>query len=330
MTFSMDRLLLPTEQNYGETLQTETLKISLIIPTLNEEKSIEKVLENVPREIVDEVIVVDSSVDNTANISKRYGAIVIHEPPEGYGSALQAGLNIAMGNIIVYMDGDYTYDPQEIRILVKPIFEGRCNVVLGNRLRNKKCSRSMSVLNRIGNNVISLIFSFLFLKRIHDTQTGFRAIKTSFLAGLKCRESGMPYATEQLIKLLKRGALVCEVPITYRPRLYGNSKLKPLKDGLKITKTMLVSRFSKAAYFSERIYDTQCGLMTTWKRFLDRFTYSDYVVPYVTKQLIRLVKKRSKIGNISMIDRPSIGMTKLCVWKDGFTMLRTFLKGRLA
>lgn len=226
-------------------LPSETLKVSLIIPTLNEEGTIEKVLENVPRDIVNEVIVVDSSTDDTPNISKRYGVKVIHEHREGYGSALQTGVDMAIGDIVVYIDGDYTYDPQEIRNLISPILQGKYDVVLGDRLKNNNHPRSMGRLNRMGNTLISLVFTVLLLKRINDTQSGFRAIRRSLLESLKCRECGMPYVTEQLIKLLKKGAVVGEVPITYGPRLRGNSKLEPLKDGPRIIKTILVNRFTK-------------------------------------------------------------------------------------
>jgi len=220
------------------------LKVSVIVPTLNEEKAIGKVLHDMPRDDFDEIIVVDSSTDGTAKIAESLGAKVVFEWRKGYGRALQSGIEKAFGNIVVYVDGDYTYDPQDIPRIVEPILSDKCDVVLGNRLNNKMQHRAMNLLNRVGNTMISLIFSLVFLRRVIDTQCGLRAIRKRFLDGLSYRNYEMPYITEQLIKLIKKGARINNISVTYRPRI-GTTKLCAWSDGFKILKVILRERFGK-------------------------------------------------------------------------------------
>jgi glycosyltransferase involved in cell wall biosynthesis len=221
------------------------MKVSLVIPTLNEEKAIGKVLSRIPNNIVDEMIVVDSSSDATAKIAASFGAKVVFEHGKGYGRALQSGIEKSEGEIVVYMDGDYTYDPKDILKIVGPILSGKCDVVVGNRLNRMMYPDAMNLLNRFGNFVISLVFSIAFLKRVIDTQCGLRAIRKKFLNELSYRDYGMPYVTEQLIKLVKKGARIGNVAVTYRPRI-GKTKLCAWTDGFKILKVILRGRFEKS------------------------------------------------------------------------------------
>lgn len=218
------------------------MKISVIIPTLNEEEAIEKVLSEFPEEFIDEIIVVDSSTDATAQIAGRLGAKIVFEHRRGYGRALQTGVENAKGDVVVYIDGDYTYDPKDIMLIVDLILKGKYDVVTGNRLNGKMHPGAMDLLNRFGNTLLSLIFSIIFLRRIDDTQCGLRAIRKQFLERVFCDDYGMTYVTEQLIKIIKKGARIGNVPITYRPRV-GKTKLCAWTDGFKILKTILSQRF---------------------------------------------------------------------------------------
>jgi len=176
--------------------------------------------------IVDEIIVVDSSTDATPKIAESFGAKVVFEPRKGYGRALQSDMEKASGDIIVYIDGDYT-----------------CDVVLGNRLNNKIQNGAMNLLNRFGNTLISLIFSLFFFRGIDDTQCGLRAIRKWFLEDLAYRNYGMPDVTEQLIKLIRKGAKIVNIPIVYRPRI-GTTKLCGWTDGFKILSVIFRECFS--------------------------------------------------------------------------------------
>jgi glycosyltransferase involved in cell wall biosynthesis len=220
------------------------MRVSLIVPTLNEEKAIDRVLSGIPEDVVHEVIVVDSSIDATAKIAESLGAKVVFEFRKGYGQALQSGVEKAGGDIVVYMDGDYTYDPKDIPRLVEPIRKGDCDVVLGNRLSGLMHPGAMSLFNRFGNCLLSLAFSVCYLRRVGDTQCGLRAFRKVALRGLSCSDYGMPYVTEQLIKLVKRGVRVGNNPVTYRQRI-GTTKLCAWTDGFKILKVILNQLFSR-------------------------------------------------------------------------------------
>lgn len=212
--------------------------VTVVIPTLDEKVGIGQVISRIPREITNEIIVVDSSNDGTAEVARSHGATVIYEDRRGYGRALQTGIGNATGEIIVYIDADMTYDPREIPKLVFPILRDEFDVMLGNRLQGKRDPQAMKPLNRIGNTILSLVFSFISQKRVSDSQCGMRAIRRSLLEDLVCCDLGMPYVTEQLLKLIEKGARVGEVPISYRRRV-GETKLVPWKDGLRILRLIL-------------------------------------------------------------------------------------------
>lgn len=217
------------------------LSLAIVIPAMNEEEGIRHVLSEMPKEIASEIIVVDSSSDNTPRIAGSLGANVIRENRKGYGRALQTGIQVAGGKIIAYIDADGTYDPKDIPGLVKPILDGELDVVIGNRLNGRMYAHSMTTLNRMGNKMLSLVFRFLFRQKVSDSQCGLRVIRKDFLENLQYSEYGMSYVTEQLIHLAKKKARIGEVTISYRPRL-GKTKLVPWKDGLRILLTMLKYR----------------------------------------------------------------------------------------
>jgi len=210
---------------------------------LNEEKTIHKVISDIPQSLVDEIVVVDSLLDNTPLIAEKMGCRVIKEEKKGYGRALKVGIKNVKGNIIVYMDGDYTYDPKEISLLISPIINEKFDVVLGCRINGNLKPGSMSKINKVGNRLITSLFNILFSINLCDSQTGFRAFRRDRIKDIICKEDGMTFVTEQLIKLVKSGFRIKEVPVTYRIR-DGKSKLNPLVDGLRITLTLIKERIS--------------------------------------------------------------------------------------
>jgi glycosyltransferase involved in cell wall biosynthesis len=220
------------------------MNVSVIIPTLNEEGAIAKVLSEMPTEATREIIVVDSSTDATAKIAENLGAKVVSECRKGYGWALQSGVEKANGEVVVYIDGDFTYDPEDIPRLVEPVLNGSCDMVIGDRLNGNMYPAAMDLINRFGNTVLSLIFSILFARKVSDTQCGLRAIRKTALQGMSCKDYGMPYVTEQLSKLVKRGIRVRSLPVTYRPRI-GTTKLCSWLDGFKILRVILQERLSR-------------------------------------------------------------------------------------
>lgn len=205
---------------------------------MNEGDTIARVLSAVPKDMVDEILVVDGSSDMTAEIAHRFGAKVIYEPRRGYGRALQTAVESALGDIVVYIDGDSTYDASEITKVVEPVKNGCCDAVLGNRLKDRANHANMPLMNRIGNRVLSAIFRVIFQVSVGDSQCGLRALRRSPLLKLTYRSYSMAYVTEQLAKLVKSGHRIGEVPVSYRRR-EGKSKLNRFRDGSEILWTIL-------------------------------------------------------------------------------------------
>lgn len=206
--------------------------VSIVIPTLNEEESIGLVLKGIRRSFPGaEIIVVDSSNDRTAQIASSLGALVIKQHRKGYGVAIRKGLEIARGKILAFMDGDGTYDPVDLRKLVEVVSKGEADVAIGLRFGSKPVG--MSILRYLGNSVMNIVFSILFLRRIRDTQTGMKVFSRDAYLRMRLREDGMPFSTEVLTEACKNGLKIVEVRIGYYSRI-GFSKLNPLKDGLKI------------------------------------------------------------------------------------------------
>lgn len=207
-------------------------KISIVVPTLNEEGGVGKVMEKIRRNVPNgEVIVVDSSDDNTFEEALRNGAVAIKEPRLGYGHAIRRGLSMASGDILLFIDGDDSYDPSDIRKVIGPILEGEADVSLGTRFHSKP--GGMTTMRYLGNLAINSIFSTLFMKRVTDSQTGLKAMTRGAYERLDLEENGMTFSTEVLLKSLERKLRVREVRVGYKTRV-GSSKLSPMRDGARI------------------------------------------------------------------------------------------------
>jgi glycosyltransferase involved in cell wall biosynthesis len=219
--------------------------IYVIIPALNEERSIGDVIRRTQRALKGvefEIVVVDgSSVDDSARIAERLSATVLTERAHGYGAAYLTGFDYAMSKsknfVAVMIDADSTYDPEDIPALLEPILEGKADVTIANRFHSIE-PKAMSLRNRIGNKIISRIVSRLYGLEIHDSQSGFRAISAQCLRSMYLEANGMPLATEMLIEARKVKARVTEVPSHYRART-GESKIRPIHDGYSIVWTAL-------------------------------------------------------------------------------------------
>ncbi len=194
--------------------------ISVIIPALNEEGSIGQVLNDIPREIVEEIIVVDNgSSDNTVTVAKSYGASVIPEPLKGYGAACLKGISILKQDtdIVVFLDADYSDYPQDLHIVVKPIVTGKAEMVIGSRMtgtREKGALLPQAIFgNKLATFLIRLFWGFKY------TDLGpFRAIKYKNLLALNMVDTNFGWTVEMQIKALKRGLRIMEVPVRYRKR----------------------------------------------------------------------------------------------------------------
>lgn len=214
--------------------------VSVVIPTLNEAGTILNAINTVDKYVTypKEIIVVDgNSTDGTLEIVKDTNkARLIVEPRRGYGVALRTGMKAAKGNILIMVDADGTYEFKHIDRLVSRLLEKDTDMVLATRMYDP--NKAMGFLNFLGNKAITFTYDFFYSQFLSDTQSGFRAIDREKYNSVKFKETDMAYATEMLIKFAREGYNMVEIPTTYKPRTYGEPKLKPFKSGIQIFSTI--------------------------------------------------------------------------------------------
>ena len=201
------------------------MKIAAIIPALDEEEAIGQVVSAVPRDVVSRVIVVDNgSTDRTAEVARAAGAMVVPQPERGYGAACHAGLMAAGGaDLLVFLDGDWSDVPQEIRLVLGPIMQGRADLVIGSRLAGRREPGAMPLHALFGNWLASRVLRTLYRVRITDLGS-FRAIRRVALLDLGMQERTFGWPVEMIAKAARRGYRIVEVPVSYRRRI-GRSKV---------------------------------------------------------------------------------------------------------
>jgi len=214
---------------------TRPLKASIIIPTLNEADAIREVISAVRRVVPEsEVLVVDcSSKDGTPDIAREAGAIVIADPRPGYGRAILTGLKKARGEVITIIDGDGSYEGDDIPNTIIPILRRESDLVMASRLEGKILPGAMPRMNLIGNYILTWIYNALYDQSVTDTQTGLRSIRRRAFERLNMEDTAITFLTNMLITAAKMKMRIMEIPTTYYARK-GHSKLHPLRDGWKI------------------------------------------------------------------------------------------------
>lgn len=221
--------------------------VSVIIPALNEEKTIGTCIHKVKQvceqnEIPFEIILADSSQDRTAEIASSLGARVIHPEKKGYGNAYIAAFSYIKGDIVIFGDADNTYDFSEIPSLIHPIQNGQSDMVIGSRMKGTILPGSMPPLHRyIGNPVLTLLVNFTFHTHFSDAHSGFRAISKDALGRLSLHTGGMEFASEMLIEAAKKGLRISEIPIVYYPR-QTPSNLHSFADGWRHIRFIMMVR----------------------------------------------------------------------------------------
>lgn len=201
------------------------MRIALIIPALNEEQSLPEVLALVPPGAVDEIVVVDNgSTDHTATVARRAGAQVVIEPRKGYGAACWAGFNATGAEILVFMDADGSFLAPEIPQLTGPIASGKADLVLGSRILRADDAKAIPLHARLGNRLIAYAISVA--SGIHITDLGpFRAVTRKTLENSRMLERTYGWPCEMILKASRLRYRVLEVPVSYRPRTGGQSKV---------------------------------------------------------------------------------------------------------
>jgi dolichol-phosphate hexosyltransferase len=222
----------------------KNVTVTVVIPCLNEEQGIEKVLSRMP-EFVDEVIVVDNgSTDRTSEVARGFGATVIREDVRGYGRSYKRGFSLASSDVIVTLDGDHSYPPDAISYLLEAFLHLEADFLNASRFPVRD-RRAMSLKHKIGNLVLSLAMSMLFFRWVRDSQSGMWVFRRSILEGMQLESDGMAFSEEIKIEaLLHPRARFEEISIMYTSRL-GEIKLNPWRDGFHNLFFLLKKRFAR-------------------------------------------------------------------------------------
>ena len=224
--------------------------ISVIIPAINEEATIGRVIADIP-DWVDETLVVDNgSTDRTVEIAESQGARVIHQPERGYGAACLAGIAALQKNcdIVVFLDGDYSDYPEEMNLLVDPIIENRVEMVIGSRIAN--ALPGALTPQAIFGNWLSCRLMKLFWGVTYTDLGPFRAIRRKALEKLNMRDRNYGWTVEMQIKAAQHNVREMEIPVRYRKRGGGKSKVSGnirgvIGAGVKILAVIFRSAFEK-------------------------------------------------------------------------------------
>jgi len=205
------------------------LTISVVIPCYNEEDGVREVIGRMPK-AVDEVVVVDNNcTDGTAKVAKELGAKVVAEPVPGYGAAYKAGLRAATSDVIVTLDGDGTYPPEEIPRLVDTLIDRGWEFLSASRFPLTDPA-AMHLSNRVGNWVLTFAAGVLFLRYLRDSQSGMWVFRRACLERLRLTSNGMAFSEEIKLEAVARGCRFGEGHIPYGARI-GEVKLQKWRDG---------------------------------------------------------------------------------------------------
>ena len=218
------------------------LKVTVIIPTRNEEGCIGRVLEEMPRDVVDEVIVVDGhSTDKTVDEAKsqlKPGDKCIIQRGYGYGAAFLEGFKLARGDVIVMMDGDGSHNPKDIEKIISKFQKGY-DYVMASRYAPGGKSKDDTLIRFLGNKIFTWMTNVVHGTKVSDSLFLYTAISKKALKNLELESSGFEFCTEILVKAHKAGLKFAEVPVMERDRFAGKSKVNSFWHGLKVLRMIL-------------------------------------------------------------------------------------------
>lgn len=220
---------------------TKKNKVSVIIPTRNEEGSIGKLLKEIPAKFVDEVVIIDGhSTDKTIPEIKRTNnkAKVFTQKSFGYGEAIIQGARLATGDVLIFMDADGSMNPQVIPQLLEKINQGY-EYVMGSRYINNLKSADDTIVRFVGNKFFTWLTNLIHQTGVSDSLYTYNAIPKKSFRKIKAKSKGFEYCIEILIKAKRAGLSFAEVPAPERAREFGKTKVNALWHGLKILHMIL-------------------------------------------------------------------------------------------
>ena len=216
------------------------MKLSVIIPCFNEEKTIIEIINAVKNSGIQnqEIIIVDdSSTDSTKKILKNLKddkvKVFFHDSNKGKGAALRTGFKKATGDICIVQDADLEYDPKEFPILLDPIIKNKADVVFGSRFQSGRPHRVVYFWHRIGNGVLTLLSNFFTDLNLSDMETCYKAFRTEVIKSIDIKENRFGFEPEITAKISKMDLRIYEVGISYYGRTYDEGKKIGWKDGVR-------------------------------------------------------------------------------------------------
>ena len=220
-------------------INRENFKLTIVIPVFNESGTIHDIIAAVeatpyPKEII---VVDDGSTDGTRDIldaiQNANVKVIKHARNQGKGAALQTGFSHAAGDIIIIQDADLEYDPEEYPILLKPILEGKADVVYGSRFAGHGAHRVLYFWHYVGNRFLTLLSNLFTNINLSDMETCYKVFTREALAGIEIKEKRFGFEPEITAKMAKKKLRIYEVPISYYGRTYEQGKKVDWKDGVR-------------------------------------------------------------------------------------------------
>lgn len=221
--------------------------VSVVLPAHEEAATIGEVVvacAKAASEVVEVVVVDDGSEDGTAELARRAGAHVVRLPRNGgKGRALRVGVDVARGDVLVFLDADGQDDPEDIPSLLAAI-SGGADLVLGSRFLGRFEPNAITMLNRAGTMALTGVLNVLFRARVTDPIAGFRAVRRDAFERARTTASGYDIEIDLVLGVLRAGGQVVEVPVRRAPRRFGQSDLSSLRDGTRMLYRILRHRVS--------------------------------------------------------------------------------------
>lgn len=228
-------------------------KLSILMPVFNEVKTIREIISRVEAAQIGNVtkqliIVDDGSSDGTREVLRelqkesRYN-IYYHGHNMGKGAALRTALTYATGDIILIQDADLEYDPAEYAELIKPVIEGRADVVYGSRLAGGKVARAFNFWHYLGNKLLTFITNILYNAILSDMETCYKVFRADVIKNMQIRSNGFDFEPEITAKVLRRKYKLYEMPISYYGRDFSEGKKITWRDGFAAIWALVKYRF---------------------------------------------------------------------------------------
>jgi len=214
-------------------------EVCILIPTLNEEKTIEGIIKEFKSMGFSDILVIDGhSTDGTVEKAKNAGARVVIQSGTGKGQAVSQAFQLITSSYVVMIDGDGTYLPEEVDKILEPVVSGQADHVIGNRFAHYQ-KGAFTGLNLFGNRILNKIFGFAYGIWLKDILSGYRAFSNNAIKQIELNTTGFEVETEITVECVKKDLKIIEVPITYLARVSGAAtKLQPIRDGFRIASTI--------------------------------------------------------------------------------------------